>query len=262
MDHEPDGVGGPGSRRRAVRLSRRAAAAAVLVAVVLVAAIAVLAAHLVAGPGRAAAAAPRPSPKTSAPTVPAVYQRVRPSVVLIRTAGTLGSGFIVAGDGTIMTANHVIAGQKDITVTFFDGSTTTATVASVDLKLDIATLTPAQLPPVVVPATLGGGAGVGSSVVAVGNPLGLTDSVSSGVISGVNRTAVTSSGSFSGLLQFDASVNPGSSGGPLLDASGHVIGIVLSIASPAGEDAFAGIGFAQPISAALGGGRPGRGPQI
>src|SRR5580704_5950348 len=132
-------------------------------------------------------------------------------------------------------------------------------------KLDIATLSPAKLPQVVVPATLGGGASVGASVVAIGNPLALTDSVSAGVISGLNRTADTDNGKFSGLIQFDASVNPGSSGGPLLDNHGLVIGIVVSIATPDGEDAFAGIGFAVPIGAALGGGGgtgSGKGPQI
>jgi S1-C subfamily serine protease len=116
----------------------------------------------------------------------------------------------------------------------------------------------------VVPATLGAPGGVGSPVVAIGNPLGLADSVSSGVISGLDRTADTSNGKYSGLIQFDASVNPGSSGGPLIDARGMVIGIVVSIASPDGKDAFAGIGFAVPIGAALGGGGPGsgNGPQI
>ena len=106
---------------------------------------------------------------------------------------------------------------------------------------------------------------MGASVVAIGNPLGLTDSVSAGVISGLDRTADTNNGKFSGLIQFDASVNPGSSGGPLLDAHGLVIGIVVSLAAPDGQDAFAGIGFAVPIGTALGGGSgkgPGKGPQI
>ena len=101
--------------------------------------------------------------------------------------------------------------------------------------------------------------------VAVGNPLGLADSVSAGVVSGLNRTAQTADGTYSGLIQFDAAVNPGSSGGALLDARGLVVGIVVSIANPANEDAFAGVGFAVPIGAALGGGSaagPGNGPQI
>jgi S1-C subfamily serine protease len=171
----------------------------------------------------------------------------------------------VADDGTILTANHVIAGGTAITITFADGTTATAIVAAADPKRDIATLTPAKLPQVVVPAIVGGGAGVGAPVVAIGNPLGLTDSVSAGVISGLDRTADTSNGRFSGLIQFDASVNPGSSGGPLLDAHGRVVGIVVSLATPDGQDAFAGIGFAVPIGAALGGAGangPGKGPQI
>ena len=106
-------------------------------------------------------------------------------------------------------------------------------------------------------------ASVGAPVVAVGNPLGLADSVSAGVVSGLDRTAQTAEGTYSGLIQFDASVNPGSSGGPLLDARGLVVGIVVSIANPAHEDAFAGIGFAVPIGAALGGpSGTGHGPQL
>jgi S1-C subfamily serine protease len=229
--------------------------------------IAVLATLLARSPAAtpAAAATPQPTP-TAAPTltVPAIYQRVAPSVVLVRTSKKLGTGVIVADNGTILTANHVISGGGAISVTFADGTTTTASVASANPKLDIATLIPAKLPQVVVPANLGGGADVGAQVVAIGNPLGLTDSVSSGVVSGLDRTADTDVGKFSGLIQFDASVNPGSSGGPLLDAHGLVIGIVVSIAVPDGEDAFAGIGFAVPIGAALGGGGtgPGKGPQI
>lgn len=238
------------------------------VVVVLLVVIAVLATRLSdrAPAASARAATPSPSPTSTASlAVPAIYQRVAPSVVLVRTGHELGTGVIVADDGTILTANHVIASGGTITVTFADGTTANATVAGADQKLDIAALTPATLPQVVVPATVGGAAGVGAPVVAIGNPLGLTDSVSAGVISGLDRTADTSNGKFSGLIQFDASVNPGSSGGPLLDAHGLVIGIVVSIAAPAGEDAFAGIGFAVPIGAALGGGSgtgPGKGPQI
>ena len=265
MDRGPDGAD---SHTPGVRGSRRLLAAGLAAVVVLLGVIAVLAIRL-AGPASdasAQAATPSPTP-TAAPTltVPAIYQRVTPSVVLVQTKRKLGAGVIVADNGTILTANHVVAGKGAITVTFADGTTTNAAVVAADAKLDIATLTPARLPQVVVPATLGGGASVGAPVVAIGNPLGLTDSVSAGVISGLGRTADTDHGTFSGLIQFDASVNPGSSGGPLLDARGLVIGIVVSLAAPDGQDAFAGIGFAVPISAALGGtsGKgPGKGPQI
>ena len=265
MDRGPAGVDGAGPRPPGVRGSRRLIAVGTAAAVVLLGVIAVLATRLAGAPPAAKSAAPRPTPTPAGLTVPAIYQRLAPSVVLVRTAHDLGTGVIVADDGTILTANHVIAGGTAITVAFADGTTTTAIVAAADPKRDIATLTPARLPQVVVPATVGGGAGVGAPVVAIGNPLGLTDSVSAGVVSGLDRTADTSNGRFSGLIQFDASVNPGSSGGPLLDAHGLVIGIVVSIAAPAGADAFAGIGFAVPIGAALGGGGglgPGKGPQI
>jgi putative serine protease PepD len=265
MDRGPDGAGSytPGARG-----SRRLLAAGLAAVVGLIAVIAVLATRLYGtAPGASAqAATPSPTPTSSASlSVPGIYQRVAPSVVIVRTSDELGTGVVVADDGTILTANHVIAGGRAITVTFADGTTANAVVAAADPKLDVAALTPAKLPQVVVPATLGGWAGVGASVVAIGNPLGLTDSVSAGVISGLDRTADTRNGKFSGLIQFDASVNPGSSGGPLLDARGRVIGIVVSLAAPDGKDAFAGIGFAVPIGAALGGSSgkgPGKGPQI
>ena len=265
MDPGPAGVDGAGPRTPRARGPRRLLVAGTAAVVVLLAVIAVLAIRLAGTPPAAKAATPRPAPTPTSLTVPVIYQRLAPSVVLVRSGHELGTGVIVADDGTILTANHVIASGGTITVTFADGTTANAIVAAADPKRDIATLTPAKLPQVVVPATVGGGAGVGAAVVAIGNPLGLIDSVSSGVISGLDRTADTSNGKFSGLIQFDASVNPGSSGGPLLDAHGLVIGIVVSIAAPAGEDAFAGIGFAVPIGAALGGGSgtgPGKGPQI
>jgi putative serine protease PepD len=264
MDRGPAGVDGAGPRPPGVHGSRRLFAVGLAVVVVLLVVIAVLATRL-ADTAPITKAAPSPTPTASASlTVPAIYQRVAPSMVIVRTSHDLGTGVIVANDGTILTADHVIASGGPITVTFADGTTSSATVAAADPKLDIAELTPAKLPQVVVPVTLGGGAYVGAPVVAIGNPLGLTDSVSAGVISGLDRTADTDHGKFSGLIQFDASVNPGSSGGPLLDAHGLVIGIVVSIATPDGEDAFAGIGFAVPIGAALGGGGQGSspGPQI
>src|ERR1700761_700037 len=265
MDPGPAGVDGAGPRTPRARGPRRLLVAGTAAVVVLLAVIAVLAIRLADTPPAAKAAAPRPAPTPPSLTVPVIYQRLAPSLGRVRSGHELGTGVIVADDGTILTANHVIAGGGIITVTFADGTTANAIVAAADPKRDIATLSPAKLPQVVVPATVGGGAGVGASVVAIGNPLGLIDSVSSGVISGLDRTADTSNGKFSGLIQFDASVNPGSSGGPLLDAHGLVIGIVVSIAAPAGEDAVAGIGFAVPIGAALGGGSgtgPGKGPQI
>jgi putative serine protease PepD len=272
MDREPDGVNNaespaPGGARET---PRRLVVAGLAGGLVLLLVITVLATLLASSPGptkATATAGPSPTPTpTPSLTVPAIYQLAAPSVVTIRAGRGLGSGIIVADNGAILTADHVVAGSGTISVTFADGTVTNATVATANKKTDIAMLSPAKLPQVVVPATLGGGADVGASVVAIGNPLGLTDSVSAGVVSGLDRTANTDTGKRTGLIQFDAAVNPGSSGGPLLDSRGMVIGIVVALGEPAGQDAFAGIGFAVPIGAALGGGTggggPGNGPQI
>src|SRR5262245_44303888 len=140
MDRGPAGVDGAGSRAPGVRGSRRLLAAGVVAVAVLLGVIAVLAIRLSgAGPAASAQAAPRPTP-TSTPslTVPGIYQRVAPSVVLVRTGHDLGTGVIVADNGTILTANHVIAGGADISVTFADGTTTNAIAAAANPKLDIA----------------------------------------------------------------------------------------------------------------------------
>ncbi|MFI6903914.1 S1C family serine protease [Nonomuraea sp. NPDC050394] len=216
------------------------------------------------GGGGEVALRPSATPTPSATlTTPEVFKRAGPSVVVIQAGEAFGTGMIAAEDGTILTAHHVVKGAKDITLTFADGTKAKAVIASSNPKRDIATLKPEKLPEIVVPATLGGAVVVGAPVVAIGNPLGLTYSVSTGVVSGLDRTS--NEGDLRGLIQFDASVNPGSSGGPLLDARGLVIGVVVSIADPGGDEAFAGIAFAVPIGVALGGdegdGPPG-GPQI
>ncbi|HEY0000081.1 MAG TPA: trypsin-like peptidase domain-containing protein [Actinoplanes sp.] len=165
-----------------------------------------------------------------------------------------GTGVIINGDGTILTAQHVIDGGGTIKVSYTDGTSTTAKVANADAKRDIATLTPVKLPETVVPAVLGGGLEVGADVVAIGNPLGLTATTTSGVVSGLDRVmARDSGGPLAGLIQFDAAVNPGSSGGPLLNDQGQVAGIVVALANPTSDGTFIGIGFAVPIGAALGG---------
>jgi S1-C subfamily serine protease len=208
--------------------------------------------------GRPTAAAASESPP---PTVADIYNRVVVSMVVITTdQDRLGSGVVANRDGEILTAAHVVTGADTIHVAFADGTETTATVASSDEASDIATLIPADLPETLVPATLGGAVEVGGPVVAIGNPLGLAASASAGVVSGLDRRADTADGTFAGLIQFDAAVNPGSSGGPLLDAGGRVVGIVVSIADPGKDRAFAGIGFAVPIGTAVGGNGPG--PQI
>lgn len=178
--------------------------------------------------------------------------------------GGLGTGVIINAEGAILTANHVVDGAKLIRVTFVDGSTSDATVISSEPGRDIAVLKAEHNPEVVVPAVMGGGVRVGDEAFAIGHPLGLIDSMSSGVISGLNRSIpVAEDQTLDGLIQFDTAVNPGNSGGPLLNRAGQVVGIVTALANPSEQGVFIGIGFAVPIGAAAGvaGGGPGGPPQ-
>jgi S1-C subfamily serine protease len=194
------------------------------------------------------------------PAAVTAYDAIRAAIVLITaqreggsSANDLGTGVIVDAKGAILTARHVINGASAIQVTFADGTTSSASVVSADPSDDVAELVSERLPAVVVPAVLGGGPGIGDEAFAVGNPLGLVASLSAGVISGLDRTFKVAGGrTLSGMIQFDAAVNPGSSGGPLLNAKGQVIGIVIGLANATGNDESAGIGFAVPIGSAGG----------
>ena len=192
------------------------------------------------------------------PAAATAYQAVRAGLVLIEAqrqggqgADDLGTGVIVDTRGDILTALHVVQGASEIQVTFADGTTSAASITASGPTHDIAVLASERLPAVIVPAVLGPGPQIGDETFAVGNPLGLVGSLSAGVISGLDRTFNPGNGrAFSGMIQFDAAVNPGSSGGPLLNTKGQVIGIVTGLANPAGTDNFAGIGFAVPIATA------------
>ena len=200
----------------------------------------------------------------SAPAQSAVaYQQILPSLVEIETersseegdASGLGAGVIINANGSIMTALHVVEGATNIRVSFIDGTKASASIASTDPKNDIAVLQPEHGPETIVPAVLGGGAQVGDVTFAVGHPLGFAGSLSSGVISGLNRSVTVKGGKkLTGLIQFDAAVNPGNSGGPLLDRNGQVVGIVTALANPSRDGYFIGIGFAAPIGTAGGAG--------
>jgi S1-C subfamily serine protease len=163
---------------------------------------------------------------------------------------------VVDADGDVLTAAHVVAHATSIQVTFADGTASGARVVSSEPANDIAVLSAQQPPSVIVPAVLGssGGLRVGDAAFAAGNPLGLAGSLTAGVISGLDRAVALGggAGSLQGLIQFDAAVNPGSSGGPLLNRNGQVVGIVTGLVNAAGQDAFAGIGFAVPIATAGG----------
>lgn len=190
---------------------------------------------------------------TRAPRPPSSAEPGNDDATKDESNGGLGTGVIISAEGIILTANHVVADAKVIKVTYADGTSSTATIESAEPERDLAVLRPTRKPEVVVPAVMGGGVTVGDEAYAIGHPLGLVDSFSSGVISGLNRSIPTENGTvLSGLIQFDAAVNPGNSGGPLLNRSGQVVGIVTALANPSEQGFFVGIGFAVPIAEAGG----------
>jgi S1-C subfamily serine protease len=205
--------------------------------------------------------------ETAGPTPPlaaAVYAHVAPSVVQVLAFGdgpspSSGAGVVVDDQGSILTSLHIVQGATRIAVRFADGTESRADVVATLVEKDVAVLAPATPPAQVVPATLGdpGRLAPGSPAFVVGHPFGLTDSLSAGVVSGLGRTLQVPGMErpLTGLVQFDASVNPGNSGGPLVDANGEVVGIVTGLVNPAGQRVFSGIGFAITIdqaAAALG----------
>ena len=201
---------------------------------------------------------------TPPPTFSArVYQAIHPSLVLIQTQAPgangkvengLGSGVVIDDSGDILTSLHVVANASDIQLTFADGTQPSAQVTATQPENDIAVLRASQPPAQLVPATLGNpnAMRVGDEAFVVGNPLGLYGSMSTGVISGFGRSfqPTNSNQKLQGLIQIDAAVNPGNSGGPLLNRNGEVIGIVAALVNPTGQDVFIGIGFAVPINVA------------
>ncbi len=191
-----------------------------------------------------------------------VYERVAPSVVNITTQvlrrdfffgvapeeGS-GSGFVLDKEGRILTNYHVIEGAQRIDVTFGDERTLSAQVIGTDPRNDLALLKVNAAPDELHPVELGSSDAlqVGQWAIAIGNPFGQFDrTLTTGVISALNRTLEGADGRIiTGVIQTDAAINRGNSGGPLLDSSGRVIGINTAIFSPSG--ASAGVGFAVPV---------------
>jgi S1-C subfamily serine protease len=202
---------------------------------------------------------------TAPPAISArAYAAVQPALVLIEARGPgageagegngVGSGVIVNADGDILTALHVVSGAVEIALTFFDGTQAAARLASAEPENDIAVLAPSHLPAQAAPAILGNpnALRVGDEAFVMGNPFGLYSSLSAGVISGFNRSIVLPDGEveLDGLIQVDAAVNPGNSGGPLVNRAGQVVGIVTALVNPTEQEFFIGIGFAVPIDVA------------
>jgi putative serine protease PepD len=161
-----------------------------------------------------------------------------------------GTGFVVDGKGHIVTAAHVVDGASSITVTFQDGTTRKATLLGTDNATDVAVLSVDPSGLTLRPLTLGSSASlnVGDPVAAIGDPFTYQRSMSTGIVSGLDRTISAPNGfTVAHAIQTDASLNPGNSGGPVLDASGKVIGIVDQIATNGSSETSSGVGFAVPI---------------
>jgi S1-C subfamily serine protease len=188
------------------------------------------------------------SPSVGAAGSPqAIAQAVGPAVVQIDDKGSIGSGVIYNKSGLILTAHHVVANSSTVTVVFADGTKVEGRVVGRQPARDLAVvavtsekeLTAAQLADT---ANLA----IGQPVVALGSPFGYQASVTSGIISGLNRQLKLTNLTLTGLIQTDAAINPGNSGGPLIDASNKVIGINTAIATASGGSN--GVGFAVPVN--------------
>ncbi|MTD14742.1 PDZ domain-containing protein [Nakamurella sp. YIM 132087] len=207
--------------------------------------------------------------------VQAVANKVLPSVVSIlsvsQTESGEGSGIILSSDGLILTNNHVVAGAEELTVRFNDGTTATAKIIGADATDDLAVIKADGVSGLTV-AALGSSDAVevGQPVVAIGSPLGLSATVTSGIVSALDRPVRTSSSDSQqqqpggqqtttqdtvlNAIQTDAAINPGNSGGPLVNMNGEVIGINSAIASlsssQTSQGGSIGVGFAIPIDQA------------
>ena len=211
-------------------------------------------------------AAPDTAPPGSAPTdVSGIYARVAPGVAFISASGTAaatpsgggdqssasGSGFLIDGKGHVVTNDHVVEGAGRFTVRFGeDGAALDATLVGRDPSTDLAVLAvdAAKVPAETRPLQLASSGGLrpGDAAIAIGSPFGLSGTVTTGIISALDREIESPNGfPISGVLQTDAAINPGNSGGPLLDARGRVIGVNSQIASSSRQSS--GVGFAVPV---------------
>jgi S1-C subfamily serine protease len=197
-----------------------------------------------------------------------LYQGAAPGVVAIEAAGSsprstgfpytppgqsiaTGTGIVISTRGDILTASHVVAGASSITVKFLDGSVRTASVVGTDTSNDVSVLRVNSSGLTLHPLTLGSikPLVVGDPLAVIGNPFGYNRSLSTGVISGLERTIQAPNGYLiAHAVQTDAAVNPGNSGGPVLDAQGQVVGIADQVATGGSNvNQGSGVGFAVPI---------------
>ncbi len=180
-----------------------------------------------------------------------IVAKVQPSIVTVLVDSTressLGSGVVLSEDGLILTNNHVISSNGTVSVRLSDGRTVPAKVVATDTTHDLALVQASGLSGL-TPVTFGtdDSLAVGDTVLAFGAPLGLEGTVTSGIVSAKDRSLDTGDEKLSGLLQTDAAINQGNSGGALVDTSGQVIGINVAIATSGDSTGSVGLGFAIP----------------
>ena len=180
-----------------------------------------------------------------------IFEKSEESVVQVNVFrgenGGMGSGFVYSEDGYIITNQHVVKDAQKVTVTFLDGEQYIGNVIGTDQDLDIAVVKVDPSNTYIQPIKIGDSSElkVGERIAAIGNPFGLSGSMTSGIISQIGRLLPQESGySIPDVIQTDAAINPGNSGGPLINMKGEVVGINTAIQSATGE--FSGIGFAVP----------------
>jgi len=178
---------------------------------------------------------------------PKIYDQIKCRVVLIQTEIGLGSGFVYDHEGRIVTNYHVIEGANTIQVTFLDGNITDANIVGEDPYSDLAVIKVSPDITKLCPVVLGNSSEliVGEPVAAIGNPFGLSDTITAGIVSALGRDLeAPNQYRIVDIIQVDAAINPGNSGGPLVNLEGQVIGVNTAIISSSGT--FAGVGFAIP----------------
>jgi len=194
-----------------------------------------------------------------------IYERLRPAVVEITTtsggqnplaprSGGSGSGIVIDGDGTILTNNHVVVGADSLEVRISDGSVAAATVVGRDPGNDLAVVRAERDGQELTVAPLGDSEQVriGDPILALGNPFNLEGTLTQGIVSALDRTFAAGGNTrpIRNMIQIDAAVNPGNSGGPLINCQGEVIGVNTLLENPTGDNVNVGVAFAVPINAA------------
>ncbi|GIF37967.1 S1C family serine protease [Actinoplanes xinjiangensis] len=209
--------------------------------------------YLASRPAQAAALAGTTITETS--DLAPIVAKVQPGIVTVLVDGSrsssLGSGVILTGDGLILTNNHVVEADGTVSVRLSGGQTAPARVVATDATHDLALVQATGLTGL-TPVTFApdDSVAVGDTVLAFGAPLGLEGTVTSGIVSALNRGVDTGDEKLTGLLQTDAPINQGNSGGALVDTSGRVVGINVAIATADDSGGSVGLGFAIPAGTA------------